>query len=107
MPSLDAIVSTVRATLKDHYAVALASCYKREDILRCHQEATIPHRRQGEPLNLATTSHEQAVRAVASVGYPLAPETQWLALSGLLTQEASVLLTSQAGVPDRLVGTLN
>ena len=28
MPSLDAVVPTGRVTLKDHYAVALASCCK-------------------------------------------------------------------------------
>ena len=64
---------TGRATLKDHYAVALASYCKREDILRCHREATTQQRRPGEPLNLATSRHEQAVRAAASVGCPLAP----------------------------------
>ena len=107
MPSLAAIVSTGRATLKDHYAVALASCCKREDILRCHREATTPQRRPGEPLNLATSRHEQAVRAVASVGCPLAPGTQFWALYGLLTCEENILFTSQPGVPDRLVGTIN
>ena len=107
VPSLDAIVCTGRATLKDHWAVALASCCKREDILRCHREATTPHRRPGEPLTLATTRHEQAVCAVASVGCPLAPGTQFWALYGLLTQEESVLCTSRSGVPDLLVGTLN
>ena len=66
--SLDAIVPTGWATLKDHYAVSLASCCNCDDSLRCHWEATAPQRRQGEPLNLATTRHEQAVRAVASVG---------------------------------------
>ena len=103
MPSLDAIVSTGRVALKDHYAVALARCCKREDILRCHLEATTLHRRPGEPLTLATTSHEQAIRAVASVGCPFAPGTQFWALYGLLTQEESVLFTSQPGVPDWLV----
>ena len=73
-----AIVSIGRATLKGHYAVALASCCKREDILRCHREAnrpTLPRRRPGEPLNLATSRHELAVRTVASVGCPLAQGT--------------------------------
>ena len=79
MPSLDAIVSTGRATLRDHYAAALACCCKREDIQRCHREASAPQRRPGEPLNLATTRHEQAFRAVSG---PLAPGTH-----GLLTQE--------------------
>ena len=44
---------------------------------------------------------------VASVGCPLAPWTQFWAVYGLVTQEESVLFTSQPGVPDKLVGTLN
>ena len=43
MPFFDAIVSTGRANPKGHYAVTLASCCKREDILHCHRGATTSH----------------------------------------------------------------
>ena len=52
-------------------------------------------------------AQKQAAREMASVGCPPDPLprlSSFLALYGLLTDEASVLFTIQPGVPDRLVG---
>jgi hypothetical protein len=48
MPEIAAAVTTGAATLRDHYALALVSCCRHDDILRCLREATNPQRHPNE-----------------------------------------------------------
>ena len=107
MPAIAAAVTAGTATLRDHYALALVSCCKHDDILRCHREATNPQRHQGEPLNKATTRAEHAARAAAALGYPLAPATQYWALHSVLSPAEHIAFTCQPCVYDLLVRHLH
>ena len=106
MPAIDDAVKHREATLSDHYALALVSCCQADDVLRCHREATNPQRRHGEALNTATARAENAARAIATLGCPLAPATQYWALHGLLSSAERIAFTSQPGIHDRFIRQL-